>query len=185
MAMKSPGRKKTTGAEARLAALRASIDRLDARLLALLNRRSRMALAIGAIKRRSGGALYVPAREREVLAGLNARNRGPLRQAALEAIYREIMSAALSLEGVLRIGVAAGGRLDAWLAARDQFGRSARYEDAGAPTAAVRKMLAGRWDALCMLESSLPAACRALQDGRLSVCGRPGRAIVLLVRNGP
>lgn len=181
---KSPKPKQTDRAAARLAALRASIDRLDARLVALLNQRSRLALAIGAIKRRAGDALYAPAREQAVLAHLKGRNRGPLSNASLEAIYREIMSAALSLEGELRIGVVDSGRADLLLVARDHFGRSARYERAGAPTAAVKKMLAGRWSALCMAEADLPAACAALQAGRLKVCGRPARGAVLLTRSG-
>ena len=182
MAKKSPKTKKTISAEKRLAALRASIDRLDARLLALLNQRSRMALAIGKIKHRAGGALYVPSREQAVLAQLRKRNRGPLSNASLEAIYREIMSAALSLEGALRIGVAGAARGELLLAARNHFGRSARYEEAGAPGSAIKRMLAGRWNALCMAESDLPAACAALQSGRLTVCGRPARGSVLLTR---
>ena len=116
-----------------------------------------------------------------MLARVRKRNRGPLSNKSLEAIYREIMSAALSLEGALVIGVAGDG---AAAVARNLFGASATYAMAAAPTSAVDALCAGRWHALCIMEAHLPAACGALQDGRIRVCGKAVGGVAVLVRGG-
>ena len=71
--------------------LRRQIDRLDAQVARLLNRRARLALAVGRLKKRHGMKLFDPARERAVLARLARANRGPLSDGALRAIYRQIL----------------------------------------------------------------------------------------------
>lgn len=77
---------------------RASIDHIDAEIIALLNKRLDLANAIGTIKEKSGAEIYDPAREALVFEKLEQLNQGPLTQTGLEAIYREIISAAISLE---------------------------------------------------------------------------------------
>ncbi|MCO5045170.1 MAG: chorismate mutase [Kiritimatiellae bacterium] len=176
--------KRTDSAVARLASLRARIDALDGRLVALLNQRSRLAQAIGELKSAQGAPLFVPEREQQVLAGLSKRNGGPLSQHSLAAIYREIISAALSLEGGLKIGVVDVANGAIGLAARDRFGASARYERARSAPVAVRGLLDGRWHALCVAESALKSARRAIEDGLLRVSKVPGSRCVVLVRGG-
>ena len=63
---------------ATIAALRRQIDRLDDRVLGLLNRRARLVQAIGAAKSKTRASVYAPAREKAVLARLVDANRGPL-----------------------------------------------------------------------------------------------------------
>ena len=70
---------------------RRSIDLLDQKLLMLLNRRLRVVLDIGRIKKRIGKKTYDPGREREVLEKLKLRNRGPLKTQDLRRIFRTIM----------------------------------------------------------------------------------------------
>src|SRR2546429_9791360 len=77
---------------------RKSIDRLDAQLVRLLNERTKHILAIGEIKLKAGEEIYAPHRERAVLQRICRRNQGPITNDSLRAIYREIMSSALSLE---------------------------------------------------------------------------------------
>jgi chorismate mutase-like protein len=166
----------------RLDALRRRIDAIDAQIVALLNRRSRVALQIGAHKRARGGALYAPEREQAVLARVRARNKGPLSDAALEAIYREIMSAALALEGPFTIGVAGPAGGEVAQAARNHFGAGARQTAVNSPSEAVSGIVKGRWDALCIADADLPAACAELQAGRLLVCGRAAKGVSILVR---
>ena len=72
--------------------LRRSIDRIDAGILRLLNRRLRLAHQIGILKRRLGSRRVDPRREREILARLRRRNRGPLTHNALRAIYTRIFT---------------------------------------------------------------------------------------------
>lgn len=180
MMKKSPAKKNASAGAKKLDALRKKIDVLDGRLVSLLNQRSRIAQAIGRLKHRAGGALYVPERERDVLARVRKRNRGPLSNKALESIYREIMSAALALEGAMDIGVLG----DAAGVARNLFGASATYVPAGSPSAAVAALCAGRWQALCLPEAAVTAACAELDAGRLRACGPAVNGVVVLVRGG-
>ena len=78
--------------------LRRHIDRLDARVLALLNQRGRLALRVGALKQRHGRRLFDPRREQAILTRLGALNGGPLSSAAVRAIYREILRQVRRLE---------------------------------------------------------------------------------------
>ena len=47
--------------------------------------------------------LYRPHREQEVFSSLDKYNQGPLKNSHLHNIYREVMSASLSMEGSLRV----------------------------------------------------------------------------------
>jgi len=78
--------------------LRRSIDRTDSDLVRLLNRRAADAIRIGKEKRRQRIPILDPAREREILARVKRRSRGPLGDAALGAIFEEIMAACRDLQ---------------------------------------------------------------------------------------
>jgi chorismate mutase/prephenate dehydratase len=86
-----------------LPALRQQIDTVDRELLALLNRRAGLALAVGAIKKREGSVVFRPEREAQVIDGLKAVNPGPLQTGSVAPIWREIMSACRALEAPLRV----------------------------------------------------------------------------------
>ncbi|MDR0273815.1 MAG: prephenate dehydratase [Burkholderiaceae bacterium] len=88
-----------------LARLRARIDALDARLLALLNERARVAEEVGALKRREGTPFFRPDRAAQVIAKVQGNNPGPLPGQHVAAIWREIMSACLALEAPQRVAV--------------------------------------------------------------------------------
>ncbi len=70
---------------------RKEIDRIDQKLLTLLNRRLRTALKIGKIKRKMGKKIYDPKREKDVLKRLEQINPGPLTQKDMKKIFRLIM----------------------------------------------------------------------------------------------
>jgi chorismate mutase/prephenate dehydratase len=79
--------------------LRDRIDRLDRRIVALLNERARLGLAIGGAKDATGRrAVRDPEREREVLEHVAAANEGPLSPADLDSLYRRMMAATRRLE---------------------------------------------------------------------------------------
>jgi chorismate mutase/prephenate dehydratase len=84
--------------DAALLALREKIDGVDRELLALLNRRAALALEVGELKKLTGGVVFRPEREAQVIDGLKATNPGPLHSASVAPIWREIMSACRSLE---------------------------------------------------------------------------------------
>lgn len=90
-------------AEAALAALRAEIDRVDRELLARFNERARLVQEVGRLKARAGMPVYSAARERDMLAALRAANPGPLSDAALEPLFRAVVSATRELERRLRV----------------------------------------------------------------------------------
>lgn len=89
--------------DATLQSLRAQIDAVDAELLALLNRRARLALEVGEIKKGEGSAVFRPEREAQVIQGLKQRNPGPLKADSIAPIWREVMSACRSLESPMRV----------------------------------------------------------------------------------
>lgn len=83
----------------RLQEKRRSIDLLDERLLKLINRRLRVALEIGKIKKRTGKKVYDPAREKEVLERLKVKNKGPVRERDLKKIFGTVMKICRQAQG--------------------------------------------------------------------------------------
>jgi len=114
-----------------LADLRQKIDGVDAEIIELLNQRVGLAREIGHEKLKSGGAIYVPSREEEVFGHLTAKSKGPLNAQAIRKIYREVISAAISLEKPLLIGYLGPEATYTHQAALKQFGSSLRYQPLG------------------------------------------------------
>src|SRR5881398_1915844 len=106
---------------------RKAIDKLDAKIVKLLNERTRHVLEIGAIKLKAGEEIYAPHRELAVLQRLGRLNPGPITNESLRAIYREIMSSALSLQKTMRINYLGPEATFTHQAAIRRFGSSLRY----------------------------------------------------------
>jgi len=70
---------------------RAEIDRIDKKLLRLLNRRAALALEAGEWKRSAGLPIRDLSRERHVLARARQANTGPLDEQAVDRIFRRIV----------------------------------------------------------------------------------------------
>jgi chorismate mutase len=70
---------------------REHIDRIDARLLQLLNQRAQRSMEIGKIKRQQKVRLVDAQRELTILRRLRAGNPGPLDDHGVEAIFRVIL----------------------------------------------------------------------------------------------
>ena len=98
-ARRDPHASRTPHADPELRRLRRRIDALDRRIVALLNERARVGLAVGEAKSNGGGRqVRDPDREREVLLRVAIANEGPLAQADLLAIYRRLIAATRALE---------------------------------------------------------------------------------------
>jgi chorismate mutase / prephenate dehydratase len=111
-----------------LAQLRAEIDTVDDQILALLDRRAEVVKQVGELKRQQRQeTFHVPQRERAVLARLTAAARGPFPREAVRPVFREIMSACLSLESPLVVSYPGPEATFSHLAGRTRFGLSARY----------------------------------------------------------
>ena len=91
--------------------LRAAIDAVDDQILALLDRRAEVVREVGRRKRERREAFHVPQRERAVLERLTAAANGAFPREAVRPVFREIMSACLSLESPLVV-VVPGARGD-------------------------------------------------------------------------
>jgi len=106
---------------------RKAIDKLDGQIVKLLNERTKHILAIGEIKLKAGEEIYAPHRELAVLNRICRRNQGPITNESLRAIYREIMSSALSLEKSMTVAYLGPEATFTHQAAIRRFGSSLRY----------------------------------------------------------
>ncbi len=111
--------------------LRREIDRIDEEILRLLNERAKLAKEIGEIKKLRNMEFHVPERERAIFEKILKLNRekfgGFFPSEALFHIYREIISACLSLEKPLRIAYLGPKATFTHQAALEFFGFSAQY----------------------------------------------------------
>jgi chorismate mutase/prephenate dehydratase len=106
---------------------RQAIDLLDAQIVKLINERTKHVLEIGALKVKAGQEIYAPQRERAVFQKVTKLNKGPITHVGLRAIYREVMSASLSLEKSLAIAYLGPEATYTHEAAMRRFGSSLRY----------------------------------------------------------
>lgn len=70
---------------------RVEIDKIDAELLRLLNERAGLAVRVGETKRVAGVSVCDRGREREVIERARRANGGPLEDAAVARIFRQII----------------------------------------------------------------------------------------------
>ncbi|MDP1887138.1 chorismate mutase, partial [Polaromonas sp.] len=110
-----------------LSELRNLIDATDKELLALLNRRAVLAGEVGDIKRIDGSPVFRPEREAQVINGLQDANPGPLKNASVAHIWREIMSACRSLEAPQRVAYLGPAGTFSEMAALQFFGTSIEH----------------------------------------------------------
>lgn len=71
---------------------RDQIDAIDLQIVELLSDRARCAHAIGMRKREIGLPIFIPERESQIIEKISAKNRGPLSNKTIEAIFRTIIS---------------------------------------------------------------------------------------------
>jgi chorismate mutase len=70
---------------------RVEIDKLDLRLLELLNQRTRIVEEIGNIKQALHLGIYEPKREDQVFLNVTGQNEGPLPDDAVKRIFERII----------------------------------------------------------------------------------------------
>ncbi|MFQ6672352.1 MAG: prephenate dehydratase, partial [Candidatus Tectimicrobiota bacterium] len=108
--------------------LRRTIDAIDGEILKLLNQRADLAIAIGKEKSKRQAPYHVPEREREIYERLERLNEGPFPTESLRAVFREILSATLSLEEPLTVAYLGPRATFTHQACLQQFGLSTRYQ---------------------------------------------------------
>lgn len=107
--------------------LRKEIDEIDSKILDLLNKRSNIVIEIAEIKRNENAKFYSPERENQILERLIKLNKGPFPNDTLKVIYKEILSASLSLEEPLKVACLGPLATFTHLAALRHFGSSALF----------------------------------------------------------
>ena len=87
---RSQGSRSVSGKE--LKSFRVQIDKLDLQILELINKRAGLASQIGKVKLENGESVFSPAREEEVIQNVLDTNKGPMGEATIRAIFRELIS---------------------------------------------------------------------------------------------
>lgn len=118
---------------------REAIDQIDEKILKLLTERAEHVLAIGEIKKKEGLPVWVPERERIIYDRLKKLNISKLPDSAIRNIFREIISASIALEQVVKIGYFGLAGSFSNLAAIKRFGSSAKL----IPLGSVRDVFEG------------------------------------------
>ena len=108
----------------KLKTIRKNIDTVDDQLLELLNKRAALVLEVGKIKKEEHGRFHVLEREEEIYQRLLELNKGPFPAEAIRPIFREIMSASLSLEKVLHVACLGPDATFSHVASIQQFGQA-------------------------------------------------------------
>jgi len=157
--------------------LRKKIDILDRKLINLLNLRAAATRDIGKIKIDSGKSIYVPEREMQVLNKIFSLNKGPLKKSALEAIYREVMSASLALEKPLKIAYLGPQASFTNLAAMKKFGSQVSYVACNSITDVFLEVEKGSADyGVVPIENSIEGAVShtldVFVDSDLKICSQ-------------
>jgi chorismate mutase / prephenate dehydratase len=107
--------------------LRDKIDCTDTDILKFLNKRASLTLAIGEIKAKSLKPVFSPVRESDIYSKLLKTNKGPMKNSSIKAIYSEIMSASLALQGRLKVAYLGPEATFTHIAALKKFGKSLDY----------------------------------------------------------
>ncbi len=151
---------------------RAEIARLDAQLLAALERRAAASRRLGEL--RKGQPASLPLGDRAALHALVARASGELPTEAVREIFREIFSACLTLELPVKVAYLApeGGPVHA--AARGRVGASPTLVASESTTSAIDEVTRGRVEfAVVPLETRaegpVQATIDALADSDLKI----------------
>jgi chorismate mutase / prephenate dehydratase len=128
---KSASRRRTAPAAAtrpELEDVRGRIDKVDEQIQHLINERARLAQQVGISKSQDGRTVdfYRPEREAQVLRMARARNAGPLRDAEVLRLFREIMSACLAQQEPLKVAFLGPEGTFTQTAVLNHFGHSVR-----------------------------------------------------------
>lgn len=110
--------------------LRNQLDSIDNELLDLINQRMKIVHKVGALKAKSGGAIYRPEREKAIidrLEEINKQKNGLLNRSAIEALFLEIFAISRNLELPENIGYLGPEGSFTHQAAEARFGAMSSY----------------------------------------------------------
>src|ERR671933_14570 len=159
-----------------LEGLRGGIDAVDEEIVRLLDERARLARRIGEIKLTEGLEAYAPARERKVFDRVSLLSKGDFPKAGLEAVFREIISASISLEAPLKVAYLGPESTFTHEAALRAFGASVEFEPQATVSEVFAKVERGEAQhGVVAVENSMEGAVThtldELMSSPLKICG--------------
>jgi chorismate mutase/prephenate dehydratase len=155
--------------------LREEIDNIDSRIIELINKRGLVSREIGGIKKLRKQPVYSPDRESQVYDALAKRSGGPILGESLKAVYREIMSACLSLEKKLTVAYLGPELTFTHQASMRKFGASVKYLSCDSISDVFREVGKGNADyGVVPIENSIEGAINhtldMFMDSPLAIC---------------
>ena len=156
---------------------RDQINEIDDRILVLLQKRAEISKQVGAVKAETGVAeVYVPHRQKQIIERLKAHNHGKFPEAALEAIWTEILSASRSLQDPERVAFLGPVGSFGHLAALSHFGASTELIPVRPQIDIFTEVESGRADyGVVAIENSVQGTVRDVlerfQHTPLWICG--------------
>jgi chorismate mutase len=166
----------TSALSRKMQQLRRRVDRIDLKMLQLLQQRTKLSGRIGRMKRRHGAVIYVPERERQLVARLIRLSKGLPPPEAVAALYREVLSSSRAAQGQTPIGLLRASAARVLPASRACFGACDRFSQKrtwtelakGLETDVLSLALATAKD---LAEALRKRGARAEFAGRLAVAG--------------
>lgn len=107
--------------------MRNKIDKIDKRIVELLNQRAKEVIKISILKKAKKISVYSPEREASMISHLKKISQGPLRGEDIENIFREVLSACRSQKTNLEIAYLGPQGTFTHLAAIKKFGKRPSY----------------------------------------------------------
>tara|TARA_A100001037_G_scaffold39881_1_gene30986 strand:- start:60 stop:920 length:861 start_codon:yes stop_codon:yes gene_type:complete len=123
--------------------LRDEIDIIDESLHDLIMRRAHVVTRIKEAKQNSGGAIFWPGREAEVLRRLIKRHHGNFPHGAIVRVWRELISTFVSMQGDFKVAVWVGEDPKYWDIARDHFGSQMLFTSHATPCSVLQAVADG------------------------------------------
>lgn len=126
--------------------LRERIDRIDEKILELLNQRALEVIKISRIKKEKRLSNYAPDREASMISRLKKINKGPFSEQDVMDVFREILSICRSQRATMKIAYFGPEATFTHIAAMKKFGRSLDYIECGSIADVFTEVERGRAD---------------------------------------
>ncbi|MEM9691910.1 MAG: prephenate dehydratase [Myxococcota bacterium] len=126
--------------------LRAAIDAIDDEMLDLLRRRAELIPQIQARKAATGVTTVDPKREQAIFDRLLQKGAGPFPAYAIKAVFREIMSASVSMQKKIAVSYLGPEGTYSHLAAQRLFGYAPTYREEATIAGVVQAVRDGQVD---------------------------------------
>ena len=167
-----------------LETLRAGINRVDGQLLELLAERAELVAGIAGAKKRGGLSTVDPERENELLHRVLNKGAGRFPKSAIVAVFREIMSASVSLQSGIAVSFLGPPGTYTHIAARTLFGYAPSYVQSATIGGVFEAVSRGRVDfGVVPFENSTEGSVGEALDGLIESDLKIRREVVVRIEH--